>query len=220
MAITALTDNTHGRKRHGLFHHRPSDQDQRASITNFAPITMLMGYKGLTKDRDHFLILKDPDDGYAELLSIQGQGIASMPPRQQAQLIAGFRDYLRAMVDDCKFLISPFPADTSEQRAYTAHLLYVVGRQMKQTHNQRLYRQLATRHSYLKGQLQRLIQVEKQHSNQEFICALFNRHRRDLRNLRDNAIVWGGSALRMDKISAKKKEQIIFRINNLNTRIR
>lgn len=220
MAITGL-NNKQSTPKFGLFHRKKESTDSTANLPmDFAPMTELLGYKGLTDDRDHFIKLKQSEDGYAELLTVQGQGIATMSPRHQMSLITGFQDFLRAMIDDAKFIISPFPADTSEQRAYTSHLISVVNRQMKQATNKRIYHQLATRRHYLQNQLQRLIQVEKQLSNQEFICVLFSHHRRDLRTLRDNAISWGGNAVILDKIPVKKKEEILFRINNLNTRIR
>ncbi len=220
MAITGMS-NKKSKAKFGLFNRKNKGTNSTANVPmDFAPMTALLGYKGFTDDRDHFIKLKQSDDGYAELLTIQGQGIATMSPRHQRSLTTGFEDFLRAMVDDAKFIISPFPADTSEQRAYTSHLISVVNKQMKRATNKRVYHQLATRRHYLQNQLQRLIQVEKQLSNQEFICVLFSHHRRDLRTLRDNAISWGGNAIILDKIPVKKKEEILFRINNLNTKIR
>ncbi|EFK78717.1 hypothetical protein [Ligilactobacillus salivarius] len=72
---------------------------------------------------------------------------------------------------------------------------------------------------YIKDQLSTLKRVEKELFNQDFILILFAKNQRELRINRDNAINWGGNSVILEKMDLEKKKLVLYRMNNLNTRI-
>ena len=133
----------------------------------------LLNYKGFTENKDHFLVLKDSDDGYAELLNIRGQGIGTLSFNQQKQLIEGYHDFLSMYLEDMQIMISPFPTDTSVQRSNTLKRYNQLSEMIAQEQDQSKKMQLLTRLRYVKDQLQTLKSVEKELFNQDFILILF-----------------------------------------------
>ena len=61
--------------------------------------------------------------------------------------------------------------------------------------------------------------MEKELFNQDFILILFAKNQRELRINRDNAINWGGNSVILEKMDLEKKKLVLYRMNNLNTRI-
>lgn len=190
--------------------------EQKFSVT---PMYELLNYKGFTENKDHFLVLKDSDDGYAELLNIRGQGIGTLSFNQQKQLIEGYHDFLSMYLEDMQIMISPFPTDTSVQRSNTLKRYNQLSERIAQEKNQSKKMQLLTRLRYVKDQLQTLKSVERELFNQDFILILFAKNQRELRINRDNAITWGNGAITLEKMDLDKKKLILYRMNNLNTRI-
>lgn len=180
----------------------------------------LLQYKAITKDKNNFIILKDKDDGYAEMLSIRGQGVGTMAGRQQVEVIEGYMSFLRAYLEDSKAIISPFPANTAVQQRYASRMYTKVAKELNQEQDQRTKQQMRTRLRYINDQLQTNVKVEKELFNQEFILLIFGKNVRQLMNNRDNAVRWGGSALILEPMNRKRKEEALFRINNMNTKIR
>lgn len=193
--------------------NRGTEDIKFSSMLDFLP------YKGFTQDSDHFLILSDEDDGYAELLNIQGQGISTMSLAQQELVLEGFQNFLRTALDDMKVIISPFPADTSPQQTYHTKRYQKLMQEIRRVSDPRRQEQLRAQIRYTEDQRNTAIQVEKQLYNEEFILMIFSKSRKDLRNIRENFIRWGGKSLIFQPLSLEKKEATLYRINNLNTRI-
>ena len=49
---------------------------------------------------------------------------------------------------------------------------------------------------------------------------IFGKRKQELRNLRDAVISWGGDSLILEPMDLERKEETLFRINNLNTQIK
>lgn len=190
------------------------------SEAKFAEMRDLLAYKAITKDDDHFLVLKEEADGYADLLSIRGQGVGTMSYNEQQNIIEGFHHFLSAALEDMKIIISPFPVDTSHQRRFWGQRYTTVADQLKQATNQRRRQQLQTQLRYISSRQRQNVAVEKALVSEEFILVIFGKRKIDLRNEREAVIAWGGKALVMETLPLEKKEEILTRINNLNTRVK
>lgn len=180
----------------------------------------LLDYKGFTPDVHHFIVLKDSSDGYVEMLTIRGQNVDSMGRNQQVHMISGFQDYLRAYLEDQKIIISPFPANTTKQQAFQSASYAAVMNRLKSTRDARKQQQLRTRLRYINDQLQRNIQVEHELDNLEYILLLFGKTITRLNDLKSNARNWGNQSIVIEEMEQEQKEQVLFRINNMNTRLR
>ncbi|MGY0225732.1 hypothetical protein ACW188_00120, partial [Limosilactobacillus fermentum] len=85
--------------------------------------------------------------------------------------------------------------------------------------NSRRRLQLQTQQRYIRDKQRTNIEVEKQLVSEEFIIVLFGKDKHTLRQNRQAAIQYGGSLI-LEEISLEKKEETLFRINNLNTRVK
>lgn len=215
MAIKQVVDN-HKRGNRA----KKRNTDRGTEFVDSSPMIKLLGYKGLTPTKDAFIILKDEGDGYADMLTIRGQGVETMAAKQQMFVIEGYMGFLRAFLEDSKVIVSPFPADTSAQQRYSSKMYAAVTDRLRQTTDPKQRRQLQTRLRYINDQLQTNVQVEKELYNQEYILLIFGRNVRQLRDLRDNAIRWGGSSVILSQMDRKHKKEAMFRINNMNSRLR
>ena len=76
----------------------------------------LLAYKAITDDPEHFLALKEKEDGYADLLNIRGLGVGTMAQREANIVLDDFYHFLQAALSDVKFIICPFPVDIFQIR--------------------------------------------------------------------------------------------------------
>lgn len=196
---------------------RKKQQDKLPTVT---PMLNLLAYKQLTDDPEHFIQFKSNADGYADLLTIRGQGVLSMTRDGQANLILGFKHFLQAYLDDFEFIISPFPVDTSEQQRFWAQRYIRIQEAIRKEQNPQRLQQLRAQLRYINDKQNTNILVERQLVSEEFLLLLYGKTKMNLRQNRQTAINFGGKALVIEPMSRKKKEETLFRINNLNTRVR
>ena len=180
----------------------------------------LLPYRRISNDRDALIELKSDKDGYVDLLTIRGQGVLTMTHNAQSELITGFYHFLQAYVEDFKFIISPFPVDTSEQRRYWGERYARVQNLIRQEHDPRRQAQLRAQLRYISDKQNTNMLVEKKLVSEEFVLVIFGKTKSQIRQYRQAAINFGGKALIVEEMPRRKKEETLFRINNLNTRIR
>ena len=164
-------------KRRMFFRKKEKDLSKREQVFTFAPIIDLINYKGFTQNSDHFLILKDSDDGYAEFLTIRGQGLGTLSFNQQKEVIEGYHQFLSMYLEDFQIMISPFPTNTSVQRVNVLHRYNKVTSLIANESKPRRKHQLLMQQRYIKDQLSTLKRVEKELFNQDFILILFAKNR-------------------------------------------
>ncbi len=116
---------------------------------------------------------------------------------------------------DHKYLITPFPIDTSTQKTFWGQRYIKVSDQLRHETNPIKARQLQTQLRYIKVKQEQNILVE-----QEFFLIIFGKDKESIREERDSALNTGGIALIMNQLTLAKKKEILFRINNLNTEIK
>lgn len=180
-------------------------------------ILELLAYKNITKDADHFVVLTEEADGYVELLSIRGQGVFSLSAGEQERIINGYHIFLQRMLDDIKIIISPFPADTLKQQRYWSEQWQHVNKKIAKEIDTRRRQQLLTRRRYIEIKQKQNLDVNHKLVSKEYILLLFGKTKQNLRDLRELAISWGGQSLNLEPLTLAKKEELLRRINNLNT---
>jgi hypothetical protein len=79
---------------------------------------------------------------------------------------------------------------------------------------------LRTQLRYIDIKQKQNVAVEKKLVSEEFILIIFGKRKQELRNLRDAVISWGGDSLILEPMDLERKEETLFRINNLNTQIK
>ncbi len=128
-----------------------------------------------------------------------------------------FYHFLQAALSDMKFIICPFPVDTTEQKIYWGKRYNRTNIAISQETDPRRKHQLMTQLKYIHQTQRRNMLVENQLISEDFFLLLFGKTKTILRNNRNAAMNWGGSALFLEPLSKKRKEEVLTRINNLNT---
>ena len=109
MAINTITKQ---KKIHsGLFSRKQKENGKdplehyRSEKLAYTPMMNLLAYKAITDDPEHFLALKEKEDGYADLLNIRGLGVGTMAQREANIVLDDFYHFLQATLSDMKFII-------------------------------------------------------------------------------------------------------------------
>lgn len=183
-----------------------------------ASILKLFNYKAIDDDNDHLIIAHD--GSYIEMLNIRGHGVGTLTYDQQDYLLSDYHRFLQVFLPDHKYLITPFPVDTSTQKSFWGQRYIKVSNQLRHESNQIRLRQLQTQLRYIKVTQKNNILVEQQLRSEEFFLILFGKDKETIREERDTAMNSGGIALITNQLTLEKKKEILFRINNLNTEIK
>ncbi len=212
MAIHSETKTKRLKKEKDLTDFRGTEQPPIAAILD------IFNYKAITNDSDHLIVAKNGT--YIDLLNIEGRGVWSLTRDQQDLLLANYHYFLQVFLPDHKYLITPFPVDATSQKTYWGRHYIKVSDQLRVERDPNRIKQLQTQLRYIKDKQQQNFAVERKLRSAEFFMLLFGRTKQELRERRNAAINSGGVALVMNQIPLKKKKEILFRINNLNTDIK
>ncbi len=212
MAIHSETKTKRLKKEKDLTDFRGTEQPPIAAILD------IFNYKAITNDSDHLIVAKNGT--YIDLLNIEGRGVWSLTRDQQDLLLANYHYFLQVFLPDHKYLITPFPVDATSQKTYWGRRYIKVSDQLRVERDPNRIKQLQTQLRYIKDKQQQNFAVERKLRSAEFFMLLFGRTKQELRERRNAAINSGGVALVMNQIPLKKKKEILFRINNLNTAIK
>lgn len=195
-------------------HFRGTEQPPVTSMIN------LFNYKALTDDPDHLLVAKDKNDGYIDLLQIQGHGLGSLTYDQQSLVLQDYHRFLQVFLADHKYIITPFPIDASDQKSFWGRRYIKVSNQIRHENNPIKQKQLQTQLRYIQTKQKLNLWVESNLRSEEFFMVLFGKTKQQVRERRETAINSGGVALIMSPLTLEKKKEILFRINNLNTEVK
>ena len=79
-------------------------------------ILKLFNYKAITADHDHLIVARD--GSYMDLINIRGHGLYSLTYEQQNIVLSDYHRFLQVFLPDHKYIITPFPVDTSPQKKF------------------------------------------------------------------------------------------------------
>lgn len=174
-------------------------------------------YKKLTADTDAFLQLSD--DTFAEILAIEGIGLAQLPDGEMNDVANGFAEFWRHYLEDTTIITTPFPATTTQQQMFWHERYQQAQDEARRTVSERNKRVWLARQRYSSDRIKAAKAVEDHLQNQEYIIVLFGKSRSELRQLIDNAYENGGQYLQFRKLSRERKQLMLFRINNMNVQV-
>lgn len=181
-------------------------------------ILKLFNYKAITADHDHLIVARD--GSYMDLINIRGHGLYSLTYEQQNIVLSDYHRFLQVFLPDHKYIITPFPVDTSPQKSFWGERYIKVSNQLRRETNAIRRKQLQTQLYYIRIKQNNNILVEQLLHSEEFYLLIFGKDKEEVRDKRSSSINSGGEALIMNQITLEKKKEILFRINNLNTEIK
>lgn len=154
-------------------------------------------------EAEGFYVLKDGSN--LDLLQIQSKDLISASEDEVEYDCLKFAKLYKIYGEDIKMIALNFPCNTTRQQQYFK-------RKQKQAKNE-IYRQ------WLQKKLQELEILEKNDTTREFYLMIFSRnaddHTKHLSTL-SNILAAGRDGL-ISQLSARKKHQILFKLNNKNS---
>lgn len=191
--------------KHKLWHKAPPTMDNWLS------------YKGLTQDSHAYLKLIDGT--FAEIMAVEGIGLSQLPDSQVSSVTEGFTNFWRHYLEDVTIVTTPFPATTTTQQLYWFKKMETAASAARQVTDERQKRVWLARQRYSADRIKTAKAVEEQLQNQEYMMVFFGPSINELQNLVDTAKQFAGTYLQLTTMTPKRKELMVFRINNMNVKV-
>ncbi|GLO65047.1 hypothetical protein [Oceanobacillus kimchii] len=151
---------------------------------------------------DDYILMKN---GVMDILQIQTKNIHALNEADLNYLLMNRTRFLRSYFRSYKEVILNFPANTEAQRTYWL-------KKRKQTTN-------PIRLEYIDQKLYEFDFLERERSNREFFIFVFADNKQELADRKHDAIQGMQQAFPLKELTQMKKEQILFLLNNQNTKL-
>ncbi|WP_449354678.1 hypothetical protein ACUL41_17825 [Virgibacillus natechei] len=151
---------------------------------------------------DDYIVLKH---GVMEILQIETKNIHALNEADLNYLLMNRTRFLRSYFRSYKEIILNFPANTEAQRTYWL-------KKRKQTTNY-------VRLEYIDQKLQEFDFLERERSNREFFLFVYADDKQELADRKQDALQGMQQAFPLTELTRTKKEQILFLLNNQNTKL-
>ncbi|MGT2808707.1 hypothetical protein DIX60_01830 [Streptococcus iniae] len=178
----------------------------------------LVDAKSILNTKDEHIALVDY--GYLQLLEIPGKDIGSLSHNEILRTIYNFEKWLTDFNSNIQIETTTLPTNTDSQIADMKRWLTIVRDKKSQAElGSNIYYQLEDREYRLLDSIQTEENIQKEIYNAEFILWLFAPTTTELDDLVRKAQSYGNNDFVPQKISRRKKEQILKQYNNMNEKI-
>lgn len=143
--------------------------------------------------------------GYFNIYQVSGKDVDSLSLEEQEELIRNFMFFLREFIHDFKIIVMNFPVNTSKQQTY-------IQKRINKTNNE-LYKIL------LNEKLEKLIELEKTKTNIEYYIMIFIDKEDSVNDILNNLIRSTNKDIHLSEIDLEKKLKVLYKLNNLNSKI-
>jgi len=150
---------------------------------------------------DHILL----KDGVMDIMQIQTKNIHALNDTDLNVLLMNRTRFLRSYFRSYKEVILNFPANTEAQRTYWL-------KKREQTTS-------PIRLEYIDQKLVEFDFLERERSNREFFIFVYADDKQELTDRKNDAIQGMQQAFPLTELTRTKKEQILFLLNNQNTKL-
>lgn len=151
---------------------------------------------------DGILITKD---GFIEIYQIASKDIYALNDEEARIHMYYFTRFLRSYIDDIKLVCMNFPVNTYKQQKY-------IKKKINETDNE-LYKQ------FLNQKLLEFEFLENHRSNKEYFIMIFIKKEKDINEKISSIKRSQNIAMKFKEIDKEKKTQILFKLNNPNTKL-
>lgn len=142
---------------------------------------------------------------YINIYQIDSKDIFSLSEEERKLHIYNFISFLRGYVYDFKLITMKFPVNTVKQQKY-------LEKKIKECDNEIYY-------NFLKEKLDQLIFLEEKRQNKEFYIMIFVKENENKEEIENSLMRNQNIAVRLTNLDVEKKLKILFKLNNLNTKL-
>ncbi|MDY2583729.1 hypothetical protein ACSXBY_15720 (plasmid) [Clostridium perfringens] len=153
-------------------------------------------------DEDDIFITKQ---GYLDIYQINTRDTINLSESERKVYVYSFIAFLRNFVEDFKIIIMNFPVNTVKQQEY------IEGR-IADCINE-IYI------NYLKEELDKLKFMEKHRNNKEYFLMVFMKNEADRDAMMKKIELVQNIAVPLRQLDLEKKIKILFKLNNMNTKL-
>lgn len=153
-------------------------------------------------DEDDIFITKQ---GYLDIYQINTRDTINLSESERKVYVYSFIAFLRNFVEDFKIIIMNFPVNTVKQQEY------IEGR-IADCINE-IYI------NYLKEELDKLKFMEKHRNNKEYFLMVFMKNEADRDAMMKKIELVQNIAVSLRQLDLEKKIKILFKLNNMNTKL-
>lgn len=143
--------------------------------------------------------------GYLNIYQIKGKDVDGLSEFEEENIIKNFMRFLRIYIYDLKIIMMNFPINTTEQQEY-------ILRKIKKS-NKDLYKK------FLYEKLDELVDLEKNKTNIEYYIMIFiDKEESSLEKVR-TLMRSRNKDCNLLPLTLEKKLRIVYKLNNLNTKL-
>lgn len=153
-------------------------------------------------DEDDIFITKQ---GYLDIYQINTRDTINLSESERKIYVYSFIAFLRNFVEDFKIIIMNFPVNTVRQQEY------IEGRIADCTNEIYI--------NYLKEELDKLKFMEKHRNNKEYFLMVFMKNEADRDAMMKKIELVQNIAVPLRQLDLEKKIKILFKLNNMNTKL-
>lgn len=164
-----------------------------------AKVTSILPFVDITED---CIMLKNE---VMDIIEIEGKDILSLTESELARDINIFHTFYKTVNIDIKLVSMNFPVNAKKQKEYVEY-------KMNKTDNP-IYK------SFLMDKIRELEYLEKNKTNKEYYLFLFAPNLDILNSVRNTVNRTIPNALHVRALSMEKKESILYKLNNKNSKI-
>ncbi|NFI02375.1 hypothetical protein FDB15_18300 [Clostridium botulinum] len=141
-------------------------------------------------------------DGYIDIYQVESKDIYAFNQYEADLHVYNFIAFLRNYLNDFKLISMNFPVNTSRQQEY-------IRNKLEQSTNE-------INNKFLQEKLDEFMFLEQYRNNKEFFIMFFAKNKQDITSsiLKNQTRIFI-----LKEISLEKKIKIIFKLNNLNTKL-
>ena len=153
-------------------------------------------------DEDDVFITKQ---GYLDIYQINTRDTSNLSEDERKVYVYSFIAFLRNFVEDFKIIIMNFPVNTVKQQEY------IEGR-IAECKDKIFI-------NYLEEELEKLRFMEKHRNNKEFFLMVFMKNKNEKDNMTKKVELVQNIAVPLKELDLEKKLKILFKLNNMNTKL-
>ncbi|XZM35350.1 hypothetical protein ACSXAY_18500 (plasmid) [Clostridium perfringens] len=153
-------------------------------------------------DEDDVFITKQ---GYLDIYQINTRDTSNLSEDERKVYVYSFIAFLRNFVEDFKIIIMNFPVNTVKQQEY------IEGR-IADCKDEIFI-------NYLEEELEKLRFMEKHRNNKEFFLMVFMKNKNEKDNMMKKIELVQNIAVPLRQLDLEKKIKILFKLNNMNTKL-
>lgn len=174
---------------------RKKNKDKSIDLT----VLEVIPYKQLTDEG--YLMLED--NTYAEIYQFNTYALSTINEDEISALMIKLANYFRINIEDLKIIAFKYPSDTEQQQQFWLYKYEKATNYLQK--------------NYAAENIRRLQASAKTHKEMDYYLFVYADTKKSMAVLKENVRQTNNGLLKKKALSPRKKENVLFQLNNMNT---